>query len=158
MSPGSPAPAVTLDHVALSVGDLGRQAAFYQRALGFEEEARAGFPSIGVTTVMLRLPSGAGLELVSKAGSSPQRASDPASAAAVQTYFHCALAVDDLARALATATAAGGTLVAGPAAASRPGVTYAYFLDPEGNLVELLQHRRLQRLTTAAGCRPARSR
>jgi catechol 2,3-dioxygenase-like lactoylglutathione lyase family enzyme len=141
MSPASPATAVTLDHVALSVGDLDRQVAFYGRAFGFEEEARTGIPSIGATTAMLRLVSGAGLELVEKAGSLPQRAGDPASAATAQTYFHCALAVADLPRALATATAAGGTLVAGPAAAARPGLHYAYLLDPEGNLVELVQHR-----------------
>ncbi|GGN88750.1 hypothetical protein GCM10011579_082740 [Streptomyces albiflavescens] len=47
--------------------------------------------------------------------------------------------MDDLDAALTAAAAHGGRIVCQPAPARRPGIRFAYFSDPEGNLVELLQ-------------------
>lgn len=129
-----------LDHVAISVADLDDQIEFYRLAFGFQTEMRADFPAIETRTALLRLGPGIRIELVSSADSVPHPVSTPIEGARTQTYFHIAIAVDDLESAIDRVIAAGATAVSPPAAAVRPGVRYAYVLDPEQNLIELIRH------------------
>lgn len=41
---------------------------------------------------------------------------------------------------IAAAVTCGARIVSRPAMARRPGIRFAYVTDPEGNLIELLQH------------------
>ncbi|GAA0593074.1 VOC family protein [Kribbella sandramycini] len=131
---------ITFDHVGLSVADLDLQRDFYARALGLTEvEEELELPEAGVRTAILRRPDGLKLEFVERSGSAPQEFADPYAGAAVQGYFHWALAVADLEAAHAQLLAAGATEVSPPAPAARPGARFAYLKDPEGNLLELIQ-------------------
>lgn len=136
MSPAS------FDHVGLSVADLDRQRRFYAEAFGFQETHHTHIPEAGIRIALLSGPGGAAIELTERPGSVPQHFADPVEGAGVQGYFHWALTVDDLDEVMATAVASGARAVVPPTPARRPGIRFAYLADPEGNLVELLQHTR----------------
>ncbi|MEU0038769.1 VOC family protein [Streptomyces sp. NPDC006333] len=131
---------VSFDHIGLSVANLDRQRRFYSQAFGFYDQHRTELPDAGIRIALLSGPGGAALELTERAGSVPQHFADPFDGAGVQGYFHWALTVDDLDTAIATAVACGARTVSHPAMARRPGIRFAYLADPEGNLIELLQH------------------
>ncbi|MGY5014129.1 VOC family protein [Streptomyces sp. 900105755] len=131
---------VSFDHIGLSVADLDRQRRFYIEAFGFHDRYRTEFPEAGIRIVLLIGPGGASVELTERVGSAPQHFADPVEGAGVQGYFHWALTVDDLEAAVSNAVACGARTISPPAPARRPGIRFAYLADPEGNLVELLQH------------------
>jgi catechol 2,3-dioxygenase-like lactoylglutathione lyase family enzyme len=125
-------------HVGLSVGDLDQQVDFYCRAFELEPESTSSFPDLGMRTAIVANRSGLRVELTERLDSRAGAGRTPYEAAAVQGYFHLAIAVDDLDAAYRHAASAGARPVSGPAAASRPGVTFAYLADPEENLIELI--------------------
>jgi catechol 2,3-dioxygenase-like lactoylglutathione lyase family enzyme len=131
---------IAFDHVALSVGDLDQQAAFYEAALGLTEvDERVEMPEAQIRTVILRGRNGMKIELVQRGGSTPQEFDDPFDGAGTQSYFHFALNVDDLDVAFKAMLAAGAEAVSSPAPAVRAGARFAYVKDPEGNLIEIIQ-------------------
>ncbi|MEU2622982.1 VOC family protein [Streptomyces sp. NPDC007157] len=133
---------ISFDHIGLSVADLDRQSHFYAEAFGFRETFRTEIPDAGVRMALLSGPGGGAVEFTERAGSAPQHFADPLERAGVQGYFHWALTVDDLHTAITSAVSHGGRVISQPAPARRPGIRFAYVADPEGNLVELLQHTR----------------
>jgi catechol 2,3-dioxygenase-like lactoylglutathione lyase family enzyme len=139
MSPAErPLEGATIDHVALSVGDLDAMLAFYAR-LGFDEVSRADFAPAPVRTVLLQSGTGARLELTAHDESTetvpPVDAMD---AARRRGLFHFAVRVASLDAAVEGTLAAGAVLLSGPAVNSRGDAHFAYLADPEGNLVELV--------------------
>jgi catechol 2,3-dioxygenase-like lactoylglutathione lyase family enzyme len=132
-------PVRSLHHIGLSVADLDRQSQFYSQALGFHEEYRTEIPEAGIRISLLSGPGGAALELTERTGSASQHFTDPVDGAGTQGYFHWALTVDELDTVLNAAAAHGGRIICQPMSAQRPGIRFAYFADPEDNLVELLQ-------------------
>jgi catechol 2,3-dioxygenase-like lactoylglutathione lyase family enzyme len=133
---------VSFDHVGLSVADLDRQRRFYIEAFGFHDEHHTQIPDAGIRIALLSSPDGTAVELTERAGSAPQHFADPVEGAGTQGYFHWALTVDDLDGTITAAVAHGARTITRPAPARRPGIRYAYLADPEGNLIELLQHTR----------------
>ncbi|PWI19391.1 glyoxalase [Streptomyces sp. Act143] len=131
---------VTFDHIGLSVADLDRQCRFYAAAFGLHETHRDEIPGAGIRIALLSGPGAVAVEFTERAGSVPQHFSGPLEGAGVQGYFHWALTVDDLEAALGAAVAHGARVVSPPARARRPGIGFAYVADPEGNLIELIQH------------------
>ena len=128
------------DHVGLAVGDLDVVAGFYGEAFGLTEVVEEFvMPDAGVRSRILRSAGGVQLELVERAGSTPQRFSDPFDGAGTQGWFHWALRVPSLDEAFDVALTAGATVVSAPADGVRAGMRFAYVADPEGNLVELLE-------------------
>ncbi|CAG6397111.1 VOC family protein [Streptomyces cocklensis] len=130
----------SFDHIGLSVADLERQCRFYAEAFGFCETHRTEIPDAGVRIALLSGPSGAAVEFTQRVDSAAQHFANPLEGAGIQGYFHWALTVPDLDAALAAAVAHGARTVSQPAPARRPGIRFAYVADPEGNLIELLQH------------------
>ncbi|MEU4098124.1 VOC family protein [Streptomyces sp. NPDC026673] len=126
-------------HIGLSVADLEPQCRFYAEVFGFREDHRTVIPEAGIRIAFLTGPGGAALELTERAGSTPQRFTDPLDGADTQGYFHWALTVDDLDAVLAVAATHGGRTVTPPTPARRPGTRFAYLADPEDNLIELRQ-------------------
>jgi catechol 2,3-dioxygenase-like lactoylglutathione lyase family enzyme len=127
-------------HVALSVPHLERAERWYARTFGMDEVVeRVALSEPPVRTVVLRAPSGLRLELIERAGSTPQPFADPLEAAAHQGLGHWALEVDDLDRAFAELTANDARSVWPPADGALPGTRFAYVGDPDGNLIELIQ-------------------
>lgn len=123
------------------VADLAAQAAWYERAFGLVEVA-GHRPSPSIRTALLCAPNGLQLELIECVGS--QRVhhfKDAAEAASVQGYGHWSLAVPDLAAAFGALIAAGAAIAKAPADGP-DGARFAYVMDPEGNLIELIESSR----------------
>ncbi|MEZ0447523.1 VOC family protein [Cellulomonas sp. ICMP 17802] len=129
-----------LDHVGLTVADLGSAQAWYSAAFGFVTELTARVDAVGLDVVMLVHPGrGDRLELLHRAGSARgPRAADPAAAALVEGYGHVAFDVRDLEETFDRLVALGARPVMAPQPSPEPGVRMAFVADPEGNLVELL--------------------
>jgi lactoylglutathione lyase len=137
---GVPADAA-FDHIALSVADLAAMRAWYGEALGFDRELFALSPAPELRIVMLVNAHGTRLELFARESSEPvDRSADPTRVAGKHGYTHWCLAVDDAATAYRALVGAGATPVWDPRPGPEPGVTMAFVADPEGNLIELMQH------------------
>ncbi len=131
--------ATTNDHIGLSVGEIERISEFYCGVFGM---ASAGTHTLadGVSRIsMLTGTGGVCLELTEIPGSLAGSHTSVYDGARTQGWFHWALRVDDLEATLDAVTARGGQVVTGPThAQTRPGVTFAYVTDPEGNLIEVI--------------------
>ena len=130
------------EYIGISVQDLASQRAFYSAAFGVDVVvAESDFSDSGIRTAVVRSPTGLGIELIERTGSTPQPHLGPRERATSQGFTHLAVRVDDLEDTLRAASAAGGSIVSSPADARRPGLRFAYVSDPEGNLLELVADR-----------------
>jgi catechol 2,3-dioxygenase-like lactoylglutathione lyase family enzyme len=131
---------VALDHAGLSVTNLELATAFYRQAFGFKPEFPFQLPVDGIRGVMLRLPTGGGLELFERPGSKPGlEAASPIEALATRGYGHVAVGTADIDGTYARALEAGAAEHVSPRPSPEPGVRFAFVADPEGNLVELVE-------------------
>jgi glyoxylase I family protein len=128
------------DHVALSVGDLGRMISFY-RGVGFQETTRTAIGRTGVTVVTMSNRGGAAIELIHNPSSyaGDREGRDPLSASLRRGVFHVAFRVAELPTVARAMVAAGARLVVPPSPAAGSAANYAYLADPEGNLLELIE-------------------
>jgi catechol 2,3-dioxygenase-like lactoylglutathione lyase family enzyme len=132
-----PLESATIDHVALSVGDLEAMVAFYA-ALGFDEVSRRDFAPAPIRLATVVNRRGACLELTANDRSEPTTTAGPIAASRRRGLFHFALGVELLADAVQAAVSAGADLITQPAVDSRGETQFAYIADPEGNLIELI--------------------
>jgi catechol 2,3-dioxygenase-like lactoylglutathione lyase family enzyme len=132
------------NHIGLSVANMTAQSQFYRQVLGFctvvhnfTIQAPQSFQ-----VVQLQNPQGVVIELVQNADSvRVQTPTDPMDGSRIQGYFHWALMVGDLDGIFEYITQNGtGSRGISPPAADESGGNgrYAYVVDPEGNLIELL--------------------
>ncbi len=129
----------SLDHIGLSVADLDAAAAFYSAAFDFAAEFPFELPG-GIRGLMMRAPEGHRLELFQAPEARPgNTAATPLEALGTRGYGHFALAAPDIEPVFERALAAGGRAVVAPSPSPEPGVRFAFFADPEGNLVELVE-------------------
>ncbi|MFI5897127.1 VOC family protein [Actinoplanes sp. NPDC051513] len=130
-----------LDHVGLSVHDLGAAAQWYCAAFGYERELTLRVDAIDLDIVMLIHAShGDRLELLHRPGSAAGlRAANPAEAALSEAFGHIAFDVRGLDVAFERAVSLGARPVMTPQPSPEKGVRMAYVADPEGNLVELVE-------------------
>ena len=84
-----PLESATIDHVALSVGDLDTMVAFYA-ALGFDEVSRLDFAPAPIQLATVVNHRGACLELTANGLSEPTPATDPIAASRRRGPFHFA--------------------------------------------------------------------
>jgi glyoxylase I family protein len=130
-----------LDHVGLSVRDLKTLTAWYVEALGLVEQAHFEY-AIGkrkVTGVLLASADGWRLELQECEGSAPGQPANPFQSLLRQGLGHLCLRVPELDPAFALLVDRGGRVSIEPMQSPVAGVRFAYLLDPEGNLIELLE-------------------
>ncbi|MDP9074887.1 MAG: VOC family protein [Actinomycetota bacterium] len=140
-----------IHHVGITVVDLGRATAFWERFLGASSRDRrvldgpqvgtmVGYPGIRIDSCWIDLPGGAALELLQYLG----RGDDPYDPGTAHPgNVHICLKVADMASAHAHALACGARSVsatpievkAGPKAGTR----LAYLRDPDGVTIELIQ-------------------
>ena len=138
-------------HVGITVADLDRSVAFWERLLGVTARDRrvlqgpqlgtmVGYPGIQIDSCWVDLPGGVALELLRYL----DRAEEPYDPGTAHPgNVHVCLRVDDMDAAHAHAVACGATPVserpivvaAGPRAGSR----LAYLRNPDGVTVELVQ-------------------
>ncbi|HTK98414.1 MAG TPA: VOC family protein [Pseudomonadales bacterium] len=136
--------------VGLPVIDLARMLEFYREVLSCTEVQRADIPaalsrairtgSAGYVNVWLRTPNGEVIKLVSPSNPPKKRASSGFSAdwtGYAYLTFYCR----DLDAVLAKALQSGGVLRSEPSASEGLGLKLAFFEDPEGNVIELVEPR-----------------
>ncbi|HEV2515769.1 MAG TPA: VOC family protein [Devosia sp.] len=116
--------------IALGVADVARSAAFYE-ALGWQRAptSHAGFVKFDLGGMALAL-----ISKVDLAADALARPGDPGASSSL-ALIYCADQPDDVARLLAQAERAGGTIVK-PATRTQWG-TAGYFRDPDGHLFEI---------------------
>jgi predicted enzyme related to lactoylglutathione lyase len=139
-------------HINLIARDWRRLADFYSRVFGWEPvpperhlsgvwlDAATGIPAARIHGVHLRLPGhgskGPTLEIFQYHHSAER----PVQALNRPGFGHIALAVADVAAALAAVRAAGGGSVGEAVSTDIPGagkIRFVYATDPEGNVIEL---------------------
>jgi len=138
-------------HVGVTVADLDRAVAFWERLLGTSSRDRAvlrgpqlgtlvGYPGAHVESCWIDLPGGTALELV-RYLDRDDAAYDPGTAH--PGNVHVCLHVDDMGAAHAHALACGATAVSERpievAGGPRAGTRLAYVRDPDGVTIELVQ-------------------
>lgn len=120
-----------LDHVAVITTDVERAAAFYTGLLGFRETARLETSHSG-TIIFVGL-NGAQVELFGNGEPRP-----PEEAPRRVGYAHITLLVDDVDAEHDRLKAAGVEFYMEPTTVES-GLRLAFFRDPDGNPIELLQ-------------------
>ena len=140
-----------MHHVGVTVVDLERSAAFWEKLLGVEARNRrtlagpqlatmVGYEGIRIHSCWLDLPGGMALELLQYLDR-PESPYDPGTAH--PGNVHVCLSVDDMDAAHAHAVSCGAVPVSerpiDVAAGPRAGSRLAYLRDPDGVTLELLQ-------------------
>jgi lactoylglutathione lyase len=130
--------AVRPHHVGLTVTDLDRARAWYERALGLELQLTFQLPD-GARGAMLRSADGARVELFEVDGSvGGLTGADPPSAMRTRGFGHVAFELADLDTGYDAIVAAGGREVWSPRPSPEPGRRMAFVHDLDGNLIELI--------------------
>ena len=131
---------LTFDHAGVSVANLEASQAFYANVLGFTNvEDHFTLPQYDLRGMVLTNPQGVRIELFERKDSKPIRAGDPSKDPELQGWFQFALAVKDLEGTFAYVTAAGARVAMAPRVAPDGKAKVAFILDPDSNLIELLQ-------------------
>jgi catechol 2,3-dioxygenase-like lactoylglutathione lyase family enzyme len=126
-----------LDHVTIIVSDLARSLEFYRERLGFRLLGHVDFPHDARGRTLTHLDTGRGLlELVSFAHDPAQPGETPDDARTLIQHF--ALRVTDLDAIVQPLLAAGVPFTQMPVATAS-GVRVAFFTDPDGTLIELIE-------------------
>lgn len=131
-----------LDHVGISVADMGRAASWYCRVFGLTVENEFSVPGTDLSGVMLLHGSGYRIELLHRPSSGPGiEPENPVAAAGTRGYGHMCMCVEDVDGEYDRLIAAGASARKPPAPSPRPGGRFAFVADPEGNLIELLDRK-----------------
>src|SRR5262249_42428467 len=130
---------ITLDHVALSVPDIGESIAWYQRMLGFKEVRRGGQPSGMQTALIQRGDIRIELFQVPGAAPLPESRRNPSEDFRTHGLKHFAFQVKDIRAVLAQLQAKGVKVVF--ELRDNPGTAFAFVSDNAGNAIELIQHK-----------------
>jgi catechol 2,3-dioxygenase-like lactoylglutathione lyase family enzyme len=126
-----------IQHAGLVVSDLERSKRFYADALGLAEVPRP--PNFTFAGAWFRF-GGTELHLLAEADTTGGAGQGDAGEGATRGLtHHLAFEVDDLGGALARLERAGVPLTGGPMPRG-DGYTQAFFLDPDGHVLELFQH------------------
>lgn len=130
---------IALDHVALSVPDIGQSVAWYQKMFGFKEVRHTEEPN-GMHTALLQRDD-VRIELFQLPGAAPLPASrrDPSEDFRTNGVKHFAFGVNDVRAVLAELQAKGVKVVF--QLHDYPGAAFAFVSDNAGNAVELIQYK-----------------
>lgn len=120
----------SIAHVAIVTSDLDRAARFYTEVVGFREVRRLETTHSG--TIVFLSVDGTILELFGDGAPV-----DPEAAEGKVRYSHMALLVDDVDAEYERLKAAGAPFHIEPTT-PEPGLRVAFFRDPDGNPVELI--------------------
>lgn len=137
--PDPAAAAPRIDHVGLNVANLAAAETWYCSAFTMTRELALRIDVIELDIVMLIDSHGQRLELLSRPGSEPGlRAANPAEAILTEGYGHIAFDVEGVDAVYERLLELGARSVMAPQPSPERNVRMAFVLDPEGNLVELL--------------------
>jgi catechol 2,3-dioxygenase-like lactoylglutathione lyase family enzyme len=130
---------VRYHHVAVGVSDLDASIAWYRDNLGFDVAWRLEMPS--GSRVALIEADGVGIELVARPGAlpHPRARQDVRTTAEVRGFLHLAFYVDDVDSAVELLERRGVEFSGGINVHESIGHQTAYFWDPDGNLLELVE-------------------
>jgi len=130
---------IALDHVALSVPDIGQSIAWYQEMFGFKEVRRGGQPDGMQTALIQRGDIRIELFQVPGAAPLPESRRNPSEDFRTHGVKHFAFRVKDVRAVLAGLQAKGVKVVF--ELHDYPGAAFAFVSDNAGNAVELIQYK-----------------
>ena len=130
---------IALDHVALSVPDIGQSVAWYQEMFGFKEVRHTAEPNGMQTALLQRGDIKIELFQVPGAAPLPESRRDPSEDFRTNGVKHFAFRVKDVRAALAQLQAKGVKVVF--ELRDYPGAAFAFVSDNAGNAVELIQYK-----------------
>jgi len=130
---------IALDHVALSVPDIGQSIAWYQAMFGFKEVRRGGQTDGMQTALIQRGDIRIELFQVPGAAPLPESRRDPSEDFRTHGVKHFAFRVKNVRAALAQLQAKGVKVVF--ELHDYPGAAFAFVSDNAGNAVELIQYK-----------------
>ena len=131
---------MTFDHAGISVANLEVSRQFYADVLGFTTlEDEFALPHYGLRGAVILNPQGVRIELFERQGSSPVRKGNPSGDPIIQGWFQLALSVKDLDTTFAELVRRGARSAMDPRVAPDGRARVAFILDPDNNLIELLQ-------------------
>ena len=130
---------ITLDHVALSVPDIGQSIAWYGEMFGFKEVRRGGQPNSMQTALIQRGDIRIELFQVPGAAPLPESRRNPSEDFRTHGVKHFAFRVKDVRAVLAQLQAKGVKVVF--ELHDYPGAAFAFVSDNAGNAVELIQYK-----------------
>jgi catechol 2,3-dioxygenase-like lactoylglutathione lyase family enzyme len=136
-----PMTAIRIDHAGASVADLATAIGFYVGAFGFEVEESFSIPGTSVDGVVLRHPHGARVELFRHPESITAPTGHPVDSTLRRGWFQLAFRVDDVVAAHHHVLGAGAVTVREPFLAPDGRSRVAFVVDPDGNLIELIERR-----------------
>jgi catechol 2,3-dioxygenase-like lactoylglutathione lyase family enzyme len=130
---------ITIDHVALSVPDIGESIAWYQKMFGFKEVRRGGQPN-GMQTALIQRGD-IRIELFQLPGAAPLPESrrNPSQDFRTHGLKHFAFQVKDIRAVLAQLQAKGAKVAF--ELRDNPATAFAFVSDNAGNAIELIQHK-----------------
>ena len=130
---------ITLDHVALSVPDIGESIAWYQKMFGFKEVRRGAQPN-GMQTALIQ-HGDIRIELFQVPGATtlPESRRNPSEDFRTHGVKHFAFRVKDVHSVLALLQAKGVKVVF--ELHDYPGAAFAFVSDNAGNAVEIIQYK-----------------
>jgi len=126
-----------LDHIVLNVGDIDRSVDFYTRVLGLQSErleefraGKVGFPSV-------RINAGTIIDLFPTPGASVRKAGEKSNGHL--NHFCMVVGQEDFSGLVDYLNANNVTIREGPVSrwGARGRATSVYFLDPDGNEIEI---------------------
>lgn len=131
---------MTFDHAGISVANLEVSRQFYADVLGFTiVEDEFALPHYDLRGAVILNEQGVRIELFERKGSSAVRKGDPSGDPIIQGWFQFALSVKDLDTTFATLVSRGARAAMAPRVAPDGRARVAFLLDPDNNLIELLQ-------------------
>jgi methylmalonyl-CoA/ethylmalonyl-CoA epimerase len=130
---------ITLDHVALSVPDIGQSIAWYQEMFGFKEVRRGRQPNGMQTALIQRGDVRIELFQVPGAAPLPESRRNPSEDFRTHGLKHFAFRVKDIRAVLALLQAKGVKVVF--ELHDYPGAAFAFVSDNAGNAIELIQYK-----------------
>jgi len=130
----------SLHHVALSVADMDRSIEWYERVLDANVRLSYQMPDHPVRIAFLELGGDIELELIEFEGSQAYpTGSMPDEVVRTQGYAHIAFAVDDVVATTELLRRRGAGVAWEPRDWAESSLRTANLLDPDGNIVELVE-------------------
>jgi methylmalonyl-CoA epimerase len=139
----------TIDHIGIMTNDLQKSVEFYTDVLGFSISAKIEMEEVGLSAIFIE-KNGSKIELMGYRGAIPKRSEGIEiimGGSSIPLNDHITFTVDDLGATVSELKGKGIEFGLEPMQAEG-GIKIAFFKDPNGVLMELMEHPKQQNKST----------